>query len=196
MGIPRNPLLVPPADTDPDDLLGRSMSSADLIRGLRRINPALTVPAPCDDNRTPRFKGITTLWIGPPFAPGSTKICALHLGAIPEWSQLDPQGVLITRGWRAIFEKVVRTGAATQEQIERVFRISATRGVSDTLCGWCVREGRRVPHNHGRLKMCDLHEGAYAAARRAHYQQPENESRARWRKTKDIVALAPQGGTS
>ncbi len=185
MTAPRTPLLVAPEGAD--DLLGRTMLTLDLVRGLRQVNRKLSIPDAEDDLRTPRFKGITTLWLGPPYAPGSKKICALHLGAIPEWTQLDANGMMITRGWRAIFEKVVRSGAGTRTRIERVFRVNLSESSDNVLCAKCVREGRRERHNGGARHMCDLHETVYARVEKNMADRPEKANRAGWRKTKEIV---------
>lgn len=185
MSTPRTPLLVAPDGEE--NLLGKSMLSDDLIRGLRKCNPSLVVPAPEDRYRTPTFKGITTLWRGAPFQKGSTKICAFHLGAIPEWTQVDAEGRMITRGWRAIFEKVVRSGSSTRARIEHVFRVNLSESSNNALCVKCIRDGKREPHNNGKLRMCDLHENVYTSAQKGRVDAPELLNRANWRKTKEIA---------
>ena len=172
MTTPRTPLLVaPPGESD---LFGQTMLSTDLIRGLRRINPAIYV-----HQQGPEHTGI---WIGQPGVDGTKFVCAFHLGAVPEWTQIDPNGKLICKGWRAIFEKVVRHGAASQRALEREFRISLDDSGASNLCGKCVRVGHRERHNGGALRMCDTHESVYTQAVRDKANEQELVSRLDWRR--------------
>ena len=185
MSIPNTPLLVAPSDAA--NLVGKVIQSSELIRKLTKLNPRLFCPDIDDNNHIKSWHGVTSLWIGEPGGNGRP-ICGIRLGAIPEWTEIDKDGILVTKGWRAIFEKVIRFGATRRVEIEREFGISLEIGPSDMmLCRACVREGRRSITNGGVRSMCDIHDGAYGAADRAKSQGPEVEHRASWKKEKEIV---------
>jgi hypothetical protein len=104
---------------------------------------------------------VTTLWFGDqPGGPTAKKITAYTPGPIPEWTQIGPFGDIIAKGWRAIFYKVVRSGAATRAQIEKEFNVSlAVLGRERRLCPRCMREsGARRPTNGGARGLCDFHD--------------------------------------
>jgi hypothetical protein len=163
------------------------MTGHALIKGLRKINPKIRVPSPQDRYRTPQFKGIVGIYLGEPGAPGSRYITAFHLGSVPEWTQLDENGALIQKGWRAVFEKVVRARAATVAQIERAFRVSLYYVDERLLCSYCLRRGDRNLHNGGAMKMCDFDEQLYRGIKTDKAEAPERELRAAYVKTKEII---------
>lgn len=167
-GIERTPLLVAPASAD--SLIGAAMPSAELTRGLQRANPRLYV---FDQDRA--HSGV---WLGKPGAPGTIFICAFHLGLVPEWTQIDESGRLIRKGWRAIFEKVIRSGATTRPALERIFRVSLATGHATYLCSRCVKEGNRNTHNGGKNNLCDFHEAIYDDARKSPARAALAEARA------------------
>lgn len=160
------------------------MSSDDLIKGLRRVNNNLVVPSPEDRYRTKMFKGITALWLGAPLKKGSTKICAFHMGSIPEWTLLDADGMMITRGWRAVFWKVVNAGACRRASIEREFRVSLDHVTDTTLCKSCVREGERNTHNGGARKMCNFHDDLHGSIAAGKKDAPEIKNILGWEQSK------------
>ena len=183
MTIRATPLLVAPDDSG-DDMIGKSMTSDDLIKGLRRINNNLVVPEPEDQYRTAMFKGITALYLGRPMAKGTTKICAFHLGMIPEWTLLDDDGVMISRGWRAIFWKVEKSGACRRESIERQFKVSLDHVTDSTLCKDCVKQGVRELHNLGKRRMCNFHDDLFGSIQQGKRDAPELKNEAGWEQTK------------
>ena len=86
---------------------GAAMSSDDMIRGLRQINGMISVWDEHPANIW--FPGKTTmscLWLGDPGGK-SKKISAFHYGAVPEFTQMNPDGSIMIKGWRAIFDAVI-----------------------------------------------------------------------------------------
>lgn len=156
MAIPRTYLMVAPKDAV--DLLGRAMTSDDIIKGLRQINNQIVTNAasPIKAVGATNQMGITCLWLGEPHV--GEKITAMRLGTIPEHTQLSPEGVTICKGWRAIFEKVIRARAATRGQIERKFKIDLTIDGDDGLCRTCAVKNQRRAHNGGAAKRCARHD--------------------------------------
>src|SRR3990167_7337475 len=184
--IPKTHLLVAPSTER--DLIGRTIPSSELIRGLIKLNPSLFCPDIKDEKHIEGWGGVTSLWLGQPDG-GGRPICGIKLGLIPEWTQIDERGVLITKGWRAIFDRVVKSGAVRQTQIEMAFNVTLGLGEADAnLCLGCTREGRREPTNGGVRRMCDIHDGAYTAAARAKSEGPELELRATYKKEKEYVS--------
>lgn len=158
MAIPRSYLLVAPEGAG--DLLGRSLNSTDIIKKLRKINPRIVTNAPAwaaPVGGTQQL-GITCLWLGEPHT--GEKITSIRLGEIPEFTQLSPQGVTICKGWRAIFEKVIKSGAATKFQLEKAFGVSLEISGDDGLCRACMATNKRRKHNGGVNKACGFHEKA------------------------------------
>lgn len=155
MGLPSTYLLTAPSDSE--DTLGMTMTSTDLVKGLRMCNPNLTVPDPSVFPWYPlQANGHTTLWLGEPFK--GKKITVFRLGAIPEWTQVDPQGLIIARGWRSVLSRVIRTKCATQAAIERVFKISMEIVGVDNSCPQCRREGKGLVKATSATGMCDTHD--------------------------------------
>ncbi|MCK5245734.1 hypothetical protein KAR02_02475 [Candidatus Bipolaricaulota bacterium] len=188
MSLPKTPLMVAPDENGPESLLGRCMPSSDLVRTLIEVNRNIFCPDINDANHIESWHGVTSLWLGDP-GGGGKPICGIKLGTVPEWTRIDDKGVMISKGWRAIFEKVIRARAATRAQIEKAFKVSlAPATAPSTLCGVCVREGRREKHNGGARKMCDMHDGAYAAVESAMRTAPERLDKALWKKEKIIVS--------
>lgn len=140
------------------DLLGRPMTSDDIIRGLRQINANIVTnpPSPIKQVGATNQMGITCLWLGEPYV--GQKITAIRLGSIPEHTQLSPEGTTICKGWRAIFNKVIKARAATKGQIERKFKIDLTIEGDDGACRSCAAKNKRRAHNGGAAKLCAAHE--------------------------------------
>lgn len=159
--IPKTYLLTAP---DLADGLGQSMLSTDLIRGLQIANSRIAVPAPTQ--ALYGRSGHTAIWLGEPKKPGSKMICAFHAGAIPEWTQLAPDGVVIARGWRAILDRCINVGVASRARLEQIFRVNLEVEGRTADCPKCAREGKRVRAN-GAAGMCDAHTQAFNNARKA-----------------------------
>lgn len=184
MTVRATPLLVAPDNCD--TMMGTPMLSHDLITGLRRINSNLVVPDADDRFRTAQFKGITSLWHGAPLKEGSDKVCAFHLGPIPEFTLVDGDGVMVTRGWRAIFWKLEKAGYVTQTQLERQFRVNLDYNRDSSLCSECVRQGVREPHNGGAMRRCDFHDDLYQSIQQGKKDGPELKHQSEWSKTKEM----------
>src|SRR5437867_5316929 len=108
--IPNTHLLTAPEFRD---AFGVGMPSADLIRGLQRANPRICVPAPHGYTSGGSAATGTGIWLGAPRAPGSSFICGMDCGQVPEWTQMDPDGRCIIRGWRAVLQKCITAGVAS-----------------------------------------------------------------------------------
>lgn len=155
MGLPATYLLAAPSDAA--DALGKTMSSADLVKGLRMCNANLTVPDPSVFTWYPlQASGHTTLWLGEPFK--GTKVAAFRLGAIPEWTQIGPDGLIIARGWRSVLSRVIQLKMVTQPAIERVFKINMDIVGADNSCPQCRREGLGLIRATSATGMCDTHD--------------------------------------
>ena len=157
MSLPNTYLLTCP-DKDVNQL-GTAMSSHDMVKGLRRLNPTIVVPEPNAYGWYPgKAAGMTCLWYGKPSCPGSKKVCAFHLGTIPEFTQIAPGGDIIVKGWREIFKRVIDRTPITATRLEREFRVSLSTTNDLTLCVQCMKEGIREVHNGGARGLCDMHD--------------------------------------
>jgi hypothetical protein len=139
MAVPNTYLRTAPGDLE--QTFGQGIMSATLIEGLQRINPQIRIPMP--EHFTSWYpaqkEGVTCLWLGTPGV--GKKLCALRLGLIPEWTQLDADGQWMIRGWRSVFERVMRMRAATARQIEAQFHVVLETDGEDGSCVDCRREG-------------------------------------------------------
>lgn len=155
--VPDTYLLVAPDKAA--NVLGTGITSSDMVRGLRRLNNNLAVPEPDAYGWYPgKAAGMTCLWYGEPSKPGSVKVCAFHLGEIPEFTQIAPGGDIIVKGWREIFRRVIDRTPIRQSSLERAFRVNLSRSGDINLCIQCTKEGVREPHNGGRRHLCDFHD--------------------------------------
>jgi hypothetical protein len=181
MAVPNTPLMVAPSDAP--DLLGRIIPSSEIIRGLIKLNPRIFCPDIDDNNHINGWHGVTSLWLGTPSGNDPRKtaarpICGIRLGAIPEWTQINSEGILITKGWRAIFDKVIRSGAATRTQLEVAFGVTLVyEDAAAPLCAKCIVTGEREVSNGGKRGYCETHDQIYATAARAKASAPENAAR-------------------
>jgi hypothetical protein len=143
------------------DQLGTGMPSSDLICGLKLLNSRVVIPLPehYAEWYPGKRAGQTCIWLGPPGHPKSSKICAFHLGMIPEWTQIAPGAVMIARGWRSILDLCIRRRVASKAAIERVFRVNMDVGGKDTLCRICRKDGLRSPVD-GKADVCEAHRNA------------------------------------
>lgn len=156
--LPKTYLMVSP---DKDDPLGRTISSSDLVRGLMEANPSFIIPTP---DQFPgwypgKAAGMTCIWLGMPSAPGSRKICGFHLGPVPEFTQIAPEGTILRRGWRAIFERVIKSGFVTKAKLERVFRVNLEYDGKAPWCQSCARKSMWVKAVAA-SGLCQVHENA------------------------------------
>ena len=78
-------------------------------------------------------------------------------GPVPEWTQLDEKGEIITRGWRDLFKKVVRSGVARALDIEKAFGVDLGVDGEDSHCSWC-RKGNKFVKATSSSGYCDMHE--------------------------------------
>lgn len=158
MSLPKTRLLVAPSDAlDP---FGNGMHSSDLLKGLRRISLNFNMPLP--EHYSHWYPGavfdMTTLWYGRPHDKDSKKICAIKLGVIPEFTQVDSDGYIIDYGWRALLRRCVRAKVATKYAIERQFSISLDEDAVDPDCPQCLQDGIRGVKAEHKSGMCDTHE--------------------------------------
>lgn len=163
MAVPHTYLLVPPPG-EAEDFFGRGIHSSDVVARLKKINPRIVTNEPVDAGRTliptaRALPGITCLWLGE--AGGTAqKITSMRIGVLPEYTQLGPDGLEVCKGWRAIFEKVIKSGAARREQIERAFGVTLALMPETLLCRECLRRGKRRKNNGGVHQNCKFHENA------------------------------------
>lgn len=156
------------------------MSSSDLIKGLKMCNRNVTVPEPAHYESMgwhyPGMKdGQTSIWLGrPPTREDAAsvditlqmhqrrkrthgrKVCAFHLGWVPEWTQLSPEGTVIRRGVRDILERFIKAGGASRQRVERIFKTYLDYDGDDGSCVKCRRRGKRVPYTSSHTKLCDF----------------------------------------
>lgn len=182
MPLPNTALLVAPSDmTDP---FGAGMHSTILLAGLRRLNNNITAPLP--EHYTHWYPGaaydMTTLWVGKPHSPEGKKICALRLGVLPEFTQVDSDGYIIDKGWRAILRKCVRCRAVTKHAVERQFKIDLDSDGRDPDCPGCIQLGHRGVKGEHASGLCDTHE----YARLAVLQARELKAEAAWNKSHPV----------
>ena len=169
MPIPSTYLLTAP---DAADALGQTLTSTELVKGLRMCNPNLMVPDPSVFTWYPgQANGHTSLWLGEPFK--GKKITVFRLGAIPEWTQVDPKGIIIARGWRSVLVKVIRSGVASKRDVERIFKIDMSVAGEDNHCPQCRREGLGFVKPNGKWGMCDTHSSAWSQIAKAKRQKKE-----------------------
>ena len=165
--VPNTYLLTAPEFTD---AFGMGMSSSELIRGLKLANPKVVVPAPHAYTSDSSAATGTGIWLGQPKAPGSTFICGMDCGQIPEWTQIEPvvpgekNGRVIIRGWRAILQRCVTSGVASRSTLERIFKVDLLVGNKSRFCHRCSRAGQWTPATSA-SGLCDDHDAALQTAR-------------------------------
>lgn len=169
MAIPASYLLSAPSDAD---ALGKEMNSTDLVKGLRICNPNLTVPDPSVFPWYPlQATGHTSLWLGEPFK--GRKITVFRLGAIPEWTQIDPKGLIIARGWRSVLSRCIRARVVTKTTVERVFKVDMTVSDPGPVCPQCRREGLGNVPATSASGMCNTHDHAWKQIENAKRQKKD-----------------------
>lgn len=164
------------APTDADNPFGNPMSATDLLKGLRMCNVNLHAPLP-DAYGTwfpGKSAGMTSLWLGQPSMPESKKICAFHLGIIPEFTQVGPDGEILRRGWRAVLRKAIGARAVTKRAVNRVFKIDIDTDGDDPSCTHCRIEGRLTKADSAG-NLCSLHANVKKDAARMVEARKESE---------------------
>ena len=164
--LPRNYLLTAPLDAA--TAFGVGMQHDVLVKGLRECNLNVSVPLP---DSYPHWypgkaNGQTTIWIGPPFEATSRKVCAFHIGEIPEFTQVDDKGNIIRRGWRAILEKCIKAGVASKRRIESKFSVILDYAGPDRAC-WKCRMSGKIRRATCPGPLCDLHSEVQKTANKA-----------------------------
>lgn len=164
MPQPRTPLLIAPADAPSN--FGVGMHSSDLLRGLRKLNPRVTMPHPTGSIYwyPGQDAGMSCVWLGDPGNPSSIKISGIHLGMLPEFTLVGEKGRIIRKGWRAILDRAIKSRAITKQQAERMFRVSLDYEGFDPICRDCYVQGKRTLANG---EYCDLHTSIRLQADRA-----------------------------
>jgi hypothetical protein len=143
---------------DTENGVGRSMSFADLKRGLLRANAKVVIPTPREFAHATGFCGLTAIYIGEPGNPFARQITSVRAGMIPEFTIIRPDGSIQTKGWRAILEKCVTARVATRARMERIFRVDlgSDRTAAARWCSRCQRAGKWTKPS-GKDGLCDDH---------------------------------------
>lgn len=146
-----------------EDTFGNSLTSKQIIDGLHTLNHKINAPDPEHYDWYPLKKSEclnvifshTSLWLGPPHT--GIKITAFPLGTIPEYSQLGPNGQLIVKGYRAIFEKCIQSGFVKRKAVEQHFGIVLSYDGTDGSCPQCRKEGNitGAAHLSGLCEDCE-----------------------------------------
>jgi len=136
MSVPDTYLLTVPDIKD--DPFGRCFASTEILRKLKKINPLILASDQFSSSiwYPGKSLGGFCLWYGE-ISGMKKKICAMRHGPVPEWTQLDDKGEIITTGWRDVFKRVVNFGAARALDIERSFGIDLGISGKDSYCSWC-----------------------------------------------------------
>jgi len=98
------------------------------------------------------------MWIGEPGGV-SRKITAFCMGQIPEFTLLAPDGNIIIKGWRAIFERVIRIAGIKRIDIEKAFGVTLEAGEDDQTCQQCIRESGKIVKVKSKHLLCNFHLG-------------------------------------
>lgn len=181
MAVPTTPLMCAPSALG--DVMGRAIMSADMVRGLKKMDSRIWA----DEVYTPgvwypgKSTGATCLWYGVPGSRiRSKKITGFIPGAIPEFTQISPEGLIVTKGWRQIFKKLLQmVKTINQSHLENKFKVSLDIGPDDIMCPRCRKAGKMVRSNNA-SGLCDVHENALKASRKA--LQFKDEARYQMRK--------------
>lgn len=174
MSAPKNIMMVPPVG-DPDPL-GNGMHSRDLIKGLRDLNTNLCIPDPSIWTSWYDGKdwGMTSVWDGNPQQEGVQKIVSFHVGLVPEWTQVAPEGGIIRRGWRSVLDKCIRAGVVSRGAVERKFRVNLDYTKPSPACSTCLADGLTESTDNA-SGLCDDHEIARDNALKAKQARKDAE---------------------
>jgi len=140
-----------------DDPFGRCIASTEIVMGLKRINPLILASDQFSSSiwYPGKSLGMFSLWNGK--IGGRKKIVTMRHGPVPEWTQLDDKGEMITRGWRDLFKRVVRSGVTRALDIEKAFGVDLGVDGEDSYCSWC-RKGNKFIKATSASGYCDMHE--------------------------------------
>ena len=130
-----------------------------MIKGLSRLNARIRTWEQLPDYHwwPGREKGVSCLWLGEPGGK-STKISACTHGPFTEFTQLSPDGGIMAKGWRGIFEAVIKCGGATRMSLEKEFKVDLgiDHNASTGYCEGCMKMGIKAK-GHGVRNMCNMH---------------------------------------
>lgn len=141
------------------------MTTAEFLRKLRLINRNFCAPSDSVFPYLVQGAKIVGLYLGDPTfdvtRTGKDKnakfICSIPADFIPEFTQIGPKGVIITRGWRSVFQKLVKSNVLKTEVIERTFTVTLGREGVDVMCPRCRKDGNMV-RGEGASGLCQTHE--------------------------------------
>ena len=158
--VPSTYLLTSP---DMENAVGRTMMFSTLRAGLQKANPRITIPSPREFSMATGFDGLTAIWSAPPPRTGdppngSFLITSVRAGVIPEWTTIRPDGTVQSKGWRAIFEKIIRARVVSQARLEYIFNVQldSDRNHKQRWCPRCLKGGRWA-RSTGKKGLCDTH---------------------------------------
>ena len=156
MSVPDTYLLTVPDIKD--DPFGRCFASTEILRKLKKINPLILASDQFSSSiwYPGKSLGGLCLWYGE-INGIKKKITAMRHGPVPEWTQLDDKGEIITTGWRDIFKRIIKFGAVRAEDIESSFGVSLVVSGQDAFCSWCRKRARMVKATSA-SGYCDVHE--------------------------------------
>lgn len=162
MAVADTYLLTAPHDMD---ALGRAFSHIDIIRKVKKINPRVWADLHYPPGVWwPGIKdGITSMYVGPQpgvKCPLTRKVTAFTPGMIAEHTQLDPEGHVVSLGWRFIFERLVKARVCRHADLEKAFGVSLDINKEDKggLCPDCKKMGKDV-RSTSKKGRCDMHAG-------------------------------------
>ncbi len=147
------------APSDSENKFGMAIDAHTIITKLKKLNPNIHVWQQFGDQLYPgKQTGGTCMWIGEPGGT-STKITAFHMGQVPEFTQLDEKGAITVKGWRAIFDRVIRIAKVRRVDIEKAFGVTLEAGESDRICQQCARAHGKIVKVSGKDLLCNFHLG-------------------------------------
>lgn len=147
------------APSDANDGFGMAIDAHTIITKLRKLNPRIHVWQQFGDEFYPgKATGGTCMWIGEPGGT-SRKITAFNMGQVPEFTQVGKDGTIIVKGWRAIFDRVIRCTNTRAIDIEKAFGVKLEAGEKDNVCQQCARTFGKVVKVTGKDLLCNFHLG-------------------------------------
>ncbi len=172
MSVPETYLLTVPDIKD--DPFGRCFASTEILKKLKKINPLILASDQFSSSiwYPGKSLGGFCLWYGE-ISGRKKKICAMRHGPVPEWTQLDEKGEIITRGWRDVFKRVIKFGAVRALDIEKSFGINLEVSGEDSYCSWC-RKGNKFVKATSASGYCDMHERVRLQVEHARQVKQEN----------------------
>lgn len=158
MTVPSTYLHTAPSGSG-DDSLGNAIDANVMLRKLKALNPRISFQQRLVTSEyNGESIGSTCMWVGEPGGV-SRKVTAFNMGQIPEFTLLAPDGHIVLKGWRAIFERVIRVAGVKRADIERAFGVTLEAGERDRVCQQCIRESGKVVKVTGADLLCNFHLG-------------------------------------